>query len=238
MSDQDKKLTPVQAALTSAKPPRKPRAKPTQRIEGDDNVQMGGRGVTQTIRGNGNVQLAGGVQVLSIRTTKAKVEIAPPPGSIGAVGLLKARIDGLFKEINAFRAERLGQGFKYGAIYGELARAFGLKAADWKQIWLWPESRAAEIVAWLEAKRDNTQEGRIRKAAQRPGYKHSRGHLFRLETEALSRLGLDGNSDEVRRQRQLLTGHESRSTMPDAAFANWVAYLEAEVRREHGESTD
>lgn len=120
----------------------------------------------------------------------------------------------------------------------ELARAFGLKAAEWKQIWLWPESRAPEIVAWLEAKRDNTQEGRIRKAVQRPGYMHTRGHLFRMGTEALSRLGLDGNSDEVCRQRQLLTGHESRSTMPDAAFANWVAHLEAEVRRAHGESAD
>lgn len=238
MSDQDKKLTLVKSALTSAKQPRKPRSQPAQRIDGDDNVQAGGRSITQTIRGNGNVQLAGGAQVLSIRTTKAKVEIAPPPGSIGAVGLLKARIDGLFKEINAFRAERLGKGFKFGAIYGEMARAFDLKPADWKQIWLWPESRAAEIIAWLEVKRDNTQEGRIRKAAQKPGYKHARGHLYRLETEALSRLGLDVNSDVVRRQRHLLTGHESRSTMPDAVFANWVAHLEAEVRKVHGESTD
>lgn len=158
-----------------------------------------------------------------------------PPGSIGANPLLKSRIIKIFKKINEFRAERLGSKYKYGAIHGDLARHFGLKAKEWTDIWLWPDSRADEVISFLEDKRDNTLQGRVNKAASRAGYKHTRGHLFRLEGEALAKLEWDGSSDTVRELRYRLVGKTSRSDMTDNEFANWVAHLEGEVRRAHGE---
>lgn len=88
---------------------------------------------------------------------------------------------------------------------------------------------------FLESKRDNTQQGRVNKAASSPVYKHTRGHLFRLEKEALDKLDWDGSSVSVRDMRLRLIGKSSRSEMSYNEFSNWVAYLEGEVKRAHGE---
>lgn len=169
----------------------KKNAKPSasQQAEGDGNVQVSEVGGSQSIKGNGNVQVSGSSNKISIRTTRSKVEISPPPGCIGADVMLRARITKLFAQIDEFRRDRLGSQFKYGVTHGLFARAFGLKAAEWKEMWLWPKSREDEVINWLEQTRDATQQGRIVKAAKRPDYKHTRGHLFRKEDEALKNLG-------------------------------------------------
>lgn len=115
-----------------------------------------------------------------------------------------------------------------------MAKAFGLKPVDWKNIWLWDESRAAEIIAWLESKRDNTQQGRIEKAAKGEGYKHTRGHLFDIEKDYLAQLGWDDNV--ARPRRQLYTGKASRADMTDSEFRDWVGYLRREVEAMYGEA--
>lgn len=220
--------------------PAKPRARPApaQTIEGDNNVQAGGgKARRQSIKGNGNTQIGGDVQQLTIRAQRApKIEITPPAGTIGADPFLRPRIETLIKDINAKRYERLGKAFKFAALYGELARAFGLGAKDWKAIWLWPAARADEVIAWLESKRDNTQQGRIEKAARREGYRHTRGHLFRIEQECFDRLDLAADSDEVKTLRWRVTGKHSRKDMSDNEFRNWIAFLEEEVARAHGEA--
>lgn len=237
MFDEEKKskvVSLIQGATEpieeSVKPKRAPRSKPAQTAGNAVNISGSNNSIAQV--GNGNTY---NDHKTVIQTLKTTLEVAPPPGSIGANPLLRSRIDKLFKAINKFRAERLGDKYKYGALYGEMARHFGLKAKEWTDMWLWPESRADEVIHFLEDKRDNTQQGRVNKAASRPGYKHTRGHLFRLEKEALAKLEWDGNSDAVRELRYRLIGKSSRSDMSDNEFANWVAHLEGEVRRAHEE---
>lgn len=236
----EKKIAKLHLVLGTATPikPIRSKAEPSQTIEGDQNTQTGGdKVVRQSIKGNGNTQIGGGVGSMTIRTTKGpKIEIEPPYGSIGANPALRVRIDGLIKQINDFRYQRLGKAFKFGAIHGELAKAFGLKPADWKSIWLWDESSAEEIVNWLESKRDNTQQGRMAKASQREGFQHTRGHMFRVEGDYLKQLSWD---DALAKQRrQLIAGKASRADMSDAEFRHWVGYLRREVEQMYGETKD
>ena len=226
----------IQDAPNTPKRTRKKVLSPTQDIDGDSNTQIaGGKAMRQSIRGNGNIQVAGAVEKLTVRVPKApKIVLAPPRGSIGANPDLCSRINVLIKQINDYRFQRLGKSFKFGAIYGELAKAFGLKSADWKAIWLWDESRSLEVVAWLEGKRDNTIQGRIKKAAKGEGYQHTRGHLFAQEKDYLTQLGW-GDKDALAR-RQLITGKASRADMDDNEFRNWVGYLRRELERMYEET--
>jgi hypothetical protein len=214
---------------------RKPALTP-QTIEGDDNTQISsGKAIRQSIKGSGNVQVAGGVQQVLVRTLgKPKIEISPPPGSIGANMALRARIEALIKQINEYRYQRLGKTYRFAALYGELAKAFGLKQSNWKDIWRWGEDRAEEIIVWLEGKRDNTLQGRIQKAAKGEGYLHTRGHLFRQEKDYLAQL--DWPEEKARPLRQRLIGKTSRADMNDNEFRNWVSYLRREVEKMYGET--
>lgn len=237
---EDEKIVKLRRALEAATPAKpkatRRKAEPSQTIEGEQNIQAaGGKVVRQSIKGNGNVQIGGGLGSMNIRTIKGpKIEIAPPLGSIGANPALRTRIEGLIKQINDYRYQRLGKAYKFGALNGELAKAFGLKPADWKNIWLWDESSAEEIIAWLEGKRDNTQQGRVEKATKREGFQHSRGHLFRLEKDYSGQLGW--NDDYAKSKRLLITGKESRADMNDVEFRAWVGYLRREVELMYGEA--
>lgn len=208
----------------------------SQAIDGDQNVQTGGGNVKrQTIKGNGNVQVGGSVSSINVRSGgRVKIELTPALGSIGANAALRARIEGLLKEINDARYERIGATYKFAALYGSLAKAFGLKSAEWKNIWLWHEFRAPEVIAWLEGARDNTQAGRIKKAAKGAGYKHTRPHLFRLEGDYLGQLGM--SDEDALATRQLITGKSSRKDMTDNEFSNWVGYLARKVELMYGET--
>lgn len=172
---------------------------------------------------------------MTVRASRSpKIELAPAPGSIGANPALRLRIDGLLKEVEQYRYERIGKGYRFGTVYGELAKAFGLKASEWKNIWLQDEAVATEVIAWLEAKRDNTIQGRIKKAAKGEGYQHTRGHLFRIESDYLAQLGWDDR--QARDRRQLIAGAASRKDLSDNEFRNWVGYLRREVERMYDET--
>ncbi|NYT68691.1 hypothetical protein [Pusillimonas noertemannii] len=217
---------------------RRGKSLPSQSVEGDNNTQVAGeRVVHQSIKGSGNVQIGGAVGRVTVHANKApRIEIAAPFGSIGADPAFRARIESLIKQINEYRHKRLGKSFKFGALYGELAKAFGLAPKSWRDIWLFDESMAPEVIHWLEAKLNNTQQGRIDRAARGEAYMHTRGHLFKIETDYLAQLGW--NDDYATMQREIVTGKESRRHMTDAEFRHWVGYLRRALEAMYGESTN
>ena len=99
--------------------PRKT-SKKSQIICGDNNAQVSDtKAVRQAITGNGNVQIAGTVQQVTVRAGRTpKIELTPPQHSIGANAVLRLRIEGLFKQINEYRHQRLGKNFKFGLFMG------------------------------------------------------------------------------------------------------------------------
>ena len=183
-------------------------------------------GAIQNVVGNNN-------QITQNINTTTKLKVEPSPGSIGAHGGLRLRITELVQEVEEYRRERLGRQFKYGSVQGIIAQALGLKKNQWQQIWLWDVSRAPEVIEKLEQARDNTMQGRINKAAQRPGHRHTRGHLFRLEKDYLMQLGW--GDDKARNERLIVAGAVSRADLSDNEFSNWVAHLRSEVQRMYGE---
>lgn len=239
---EDEKIVKLRRALESATPAKptttRRKASPSQTIEGDQNIQAGGGAVKkQSIKGSGNVQIGGGVGSMTIRTTKGpKIELAPAPGSIGANPTLRLRIESLIKQTEEYRYQRLGKSYKFGSLHGDLARSLGYKSSDWRNIWLEDESSAPQIIAWLEEKRDNTQQGRIEKAAKRPGFNHTRGQLFRQEGDYLKQL--DWDDGLAKERRHLVTGKSSRADMSDQEFRSWVGYLRRETEKMYGEATD
>ncbi|EBU8698761.1 hypothetical protein AABH71_003158 [Salmonella enterica] len=213
----------------------KKRASPSQKIEGDKNIQVGSAHLQQSIKGHSNVQVGGSVSSLTVHSgSKATINLAPAVGSIGANPSFRFRIEELVKEINDYRYQRLGNTFNFRALYGELGKAFGFKPSEWKKIWLCDESLAPEVIKWLEGKRDNTIQGRIKKATKGEGYKHSRGHLFRIESDYLKQLGWDEKI--TRDRRKLITGAASRKDITDVEFQNWVGYLRRELNKMYGET--
>lgn len=239
---EDDKIVKLRQALEAATPtkPKNPRrrAVPAQTIEGDNNIQAGGGKVArQSIKGNGNFQIAGSVGNVNIHTTKGPtITMTAPAGSLGANPAFRARIEGLLKQINDYRYQRLGKSFKFAALYGDFAKAFGLDPKNWKDIWMFDESRAMEVIPWLEDKLNNTQQGRVEKAAKGEGYAHSRGHLFRVEKDYLEQLRWD--EAYAKQQRQLVTGKTSRADMKDVEFRRWVDYLRRKAEEIYGESAN
>jgi hypothetical protein len=240
MNDEDKKAKVVELFRDNAKPKRARRKDSTpvasQSIEdGDYNTQIGnGLPVNQSIKGGShNIQAAGMVN-LTIRHEKpksVKVTVAPPPGSIGANSLLKERIQGLFATLGERRKKRYGA-TAFRVMYGKFKADFDIpEEQPWTIIWTWPEGRGDEIVRYLTAKCDQTIDGKIEKAAKRPGYRHSRGHLFRIEKELLAQLDLEPGSPEVRSELERYFGTSSRKDLSDNQFANWVKHLEAKVKK-------
>lgn len=223
------------APSTKKLPARKRSARAVQTIEGNNNVQLSGnRGPNQFITGNGNFQANFHIHP-SPKPQRTRPP-APAPGSIGACTALRLRINALLKEIQRNRVENHGGKFRYGSVQGIAAEALGLGKDEWNLIWSWDESRASEVINKLEQARDNTIKGRINKAARKPNYKHTRGHLFRLEKDYLAQL--EWSDYAARKERALVTGEASRTNMSDDQFANWVAHLRSLVQRMYGEGEE
>lgn len=208
----------------------------SQKIIGNNNTQArDDASLQQSIKGNGNVQLSGaGARVVIKSSKSAKAVISAPPGSIGANLILKKQIISLIKEIEDYRRKRLGSRFRHGIVYGELAHAFGLKKGEYSQIYLWDEYRADEVIEWLRGRLNNTQQGRIDKAAKNEGYVHSRGHLFSLEKDFVTQLGWQ--LETVKNVMLRVTGKVSRIDMSDNEFRDWVAYLRSELEKMYDET--
>lgn len=214
------------------------KAKKSQKIIGDNNVQSADSPkVQQSIKGSGNIQLSGaGVSVVLNNMKPSRTTISAPLGSIGANVALKNRITALIKQIEEYRQKRMGNKFKHGVIYGELATAFGLKRKDWALIYLWDEYRADEVLQWLQTKLDNTQQGKVNRAKQNEGHQHTRGQLFALEKNYVEQL--NWSKDMTKNVMYRLTGKISRADMDNNEFRNWVMYLRSELEKLYGETED
>lgn len=97
---------------------------------------------------------------VNLKTTKAKVTIAAPAGSIAADRAMMSYAKYLIDRYQEFqKADKTKANlFKYIAIHAALKRQF---KGDWK---LLPISRFAEVVAFLQRRIDNTIVGRTKRA--------------------------------------------------------------------------
>lgn len=119
-------------------------------------------------RGNVAIQSPGAVQAksITIKTTKTKLAIEAPPGSIGAVRAKVAYGQHLIDRYQDYqKADRTGKSdFRYAAIHVALKRNFG---APWK---LLDEARFDEVVVYLQGRIDATILGKRNRAKGHPNY--------------------------------------------------------------------
>lgn len=187
--------------------------------------------VGMSIVGNGNIQVGGNVTHNFYGDKKENITVTPPVGSIGADALLRDRIETLIGELGMRRKERLGNN-AFAVMMNNFKRDFKIqKNKKWTCIWLWPESRAEEIVRYFQDKLGNTIKGRLEKAASKPGYQHSRRQLFAKERKILDDLGLDSDNHVIRDCMMRYFGVSSRREMTDEQLASWVAYLDQEAEK-------
>lgn len=97
---------------------------------------------------------------LNLKTTKAKVKLLPPSGSIADDRAMLSYAKYLIDRYQQYqKADTTKSGaFKYMAIHSALKREF---KGDWK---LLHQSRFHELVAFLQRRVNNTRQGRINKA--------------------------------------------------------------------------
>lgn len=136
------------------------------------------RYATPVIRANGSqiaINSPGAVQAgtIHVRTTKTKITIAAPPGSIGADRVMTSYATYLIGRYQEFqKADKTKTGrYKYMAVFAALKRHF---KGDWK---LLPASRFPEVVQFLERRIDDTIVGRVTKASGRPLYHRFDEHV-------------------------------------------------------------
>lgn len=127
--------------------------------------------ISVTIRSNSGqiaIQSPGAIQAhtVNVKTTKSKVTIAPPVGSIAndrkMFSYSKYLID-RYQEFQKGDSQKTGD-FKYMAIHAALKREF---KCDWK---LLPTDRFNELITFLQHRVDNTKLGRINRAKSNPNY--------------------------------------------------------------------
>lgn len=186
---------------------------------------------SMSIVGDGNIQIGGNVTQNFYRSSSKQSVVSPPDGTIGANAFLRDRIQSLIDELGMRRKDRVGS-----SAFAVMLKRFKLdfkipKTKKWTCIWLWPESRAEEIVQYFEDKLGNTIKGRQEKAASRPGYRHSRRQLFAKERKVLDELGLDSDNPIIRDCMKRYFGVLSRRDMTDEQLASWVAYLDQEAEK-------
>lgn len=105
------------------------------------------------------IQSPGAIQAhtVNVRTSKSKVIVAPPPGSIAddrAMLSYAKYLIARYQEFQKADPQKTGDR-KYIAIYNALKREF---KGDWK---LLPSDRFGELVGFLQRRVDNTKQGRI-----------------------------------------------------------------------------
>lgn len=143
--------------------------------------------------------------------------------------MLRDRIQSLIDELGMRRKERLGDK-AFAVMMSNFKKDFKIpKNKKWTCIWLWKKSRAQDIIQYFEEKLENTIQGRIEKAAAKPGYQHKRGQLFGFISKRLEELGWDPHSEKVRSRMKEYFGVTSRKDMNNEQLANWLAYLENKV---------
>ena len=189
--------------------------------------------IDQTTIGDGNVTI--GQFSGSIKTSKVKVTKAPVPGTIGANPFLKQRIQEGFNSLGEARKKRLGDlPSVFPAMYKTFKRDFDIGNVPWTVIWDWPEQSAQAIVDYLQAKVDNTIDGKITKAATRPGYRHTRPQLYAQEKELLEHLGWDMKSPQVKQLLMEFFGKSSHADLTYEQHLRLVSYFRQMVEKMEG----
>ena len=200
---------------------------PNQKIEGNNNHQAHtpncepSEGVNQSIIGDGNFQVTGDLTLNQLKSIKQ--ELVPPIDSIGASSTLVTRIETLLGDVKKAQYKRIGKSYNWGALNGQLAIAFGFSNTSWKKVFLLPQSRGNDVIAWLQRKYDNTISGRIEKASMQPGYQHTKRNCYKLEASFAQQL--DWNEEELKAQRIAFTGITSRRYIKVALYNQWVDRL-------------
>lgn len=158
----------------------------------------------------------------------------PITGTIGANALLKRSIIERFNRLGEEREKRHGKS-AYGVMYKKFKTDFKIKNQHWTCIWEWPESTAPAIREYLDGKYANTISGRIAGHRSKEHYVPSRPQLIAKEKEALSYLGLDMTSPEVRTILSQLFGVTSHTKLSHLQYWHFVLYLEDQARAQFGD---
>lgn len=110
---------------------------------------------------------------LNLKSTKQKVTIAPPEGSVSSDLNQCVYIEYLIGKYKDYQKQDTSKQdkYKYMAIYNAVKRQFGCK---WQLI---PSARFDELVQFLQGKIDNSKVGRIRKSAGQKRYHSFDEHL-------------------------------------------------------------
>ena len=110
---------------------------------------------------------------LNLKTTKKKVSIAPPSGSVSSELDMCSYVEYLISKHQDYQKqhkEKEGR-YKYMAIYNAIKREYGCK---WQLV---PVARFEELVIFLQKKIDNTKVGRIRKSWDQKRYHGFEEHI-------------------------------------------------------------
>jgi hypothetical protein len=114
------------------------------------------------------IQSPGAIQAhtVTLKTSKPKVVVAPPHGSIADDNRMLSYAQYLIDRYQQFqKADRQKEGdFKYIAIHNALKRTF---KGGWK---LLPTERFEEVACFLQRRIDNTKLGRINQSKKVPNY--------------------------------------------------------------------
>ena len=147
--------------------------------------------------------------------------ISPPPNTIGANANMKKTIQGMLKKLKDYRFKQFG---KSGPIVvaKEFNKHFGLESIN--DLWLKNESMYSAVHEYLASTYDNTIDGRIKKAASRPGYRHTRGHLMQKSVEAINNLGW--KDAQFRTWLFMEFGVSSRKGLSDGQLDDMIMSLE------------
>lgn len=185
----------------------------------------------QTAQGSNIIQVgesvSGGININTV-TKRVNVAVQPPKGSIGANALLAERIKGMFNELGLRREERFGK-TAYAVMYSEFKKDFEIpRNQKYTAYLLWPESRAEEIINYLEEKLSNTIKGRKIRAASRKG--HTLPYLLAETTRLHKLLGWDEQA--YRTHLQYLFGVTSRSDLTQSQLTNYIEYLKKLIDEE------
>jgi transcriptional regulator with XRE-family HTH domain len=184
--------------------------------------------VQQTANGNNNVQAARDI-VQNIKTQKLESKVTPPTGSIGSNPILVETITGLFNELGDRREKRFGKS-AYPVMYNAFKKDFSIpKNQKYTTYKLWKESRAQEIIKYLQEKLDETITGRKQRTAKKKG--HTRPYLLKQTSELHECLGW--SEATYRGRLHFLFGVTSRRDLNVSQLKSYIEYLEDEYGKKY-----
>lgn len=113
-------------------------------------------------KGNVMINSPGAIQghTVNVTTSKKRISVSPPPGSIGFDVNLRGYIQHLIKRYNEFASSEPSRKtkFSYGAISKNITDIFG---TEWK---LLPIDKASEVISYLQQRISRTRQSRINKS--------------------------------------------------------------------------